>query len=217
MEYGMTFNVVCETDASAGRALATRRGAGRARHLNARLLWLQQLCAEGVVQVRARLGEHNEADLGTEMVDLRRMTSLSKGTLLRPPMGWSSWMVAATFSAVAEAAKDCRVLIWNVRNMCETGGWFWICVGMVIVILTVLSGGPFANPISEDCSRRRPTRILRGDVQWKMSSSIMRRCPDPDSEWNLIANDAELRIRDLQESSGRQRGQSCLCENSAEY
>ena len=74
VEYGMTFNVVCETDASAGRALATRRGVGRVRHLDARLLWLQQLCAEGVVEVRARLGEHHEADLETKMVDQRRMT-----------------------------------------------------------------------------------------------------------------------------------------------
>ena len=48
VEYGMTFNVVCETDASAARAMATRRGVGRVRHLDARLLWLQQLCAEGV-------------------------------------------------------------------------------------------------------------------------------------------------------------------------
>ena len=31
--------------------------------------------------------------------------------------------------------------------MCEMSGWFWICVGKVIVILMVLSGGPFANPL----------------------------------------------------------------------
>ena len=129
VELGLTFNVVCETDASAGRAMATRRGVGRLRHLVARLLWLQQLCAEGVVQVRAGLGELNETDLGTKMVDLRQMTSLLKGTPIRPQKGWSSWMVAATLPAVAEAAKDCRVLVWNARNMCETSGWFWICVG----------------------------------------------------------------------------------------
>ena len=158
VEYGLTLTVVCETDASAERAMATRLGVGRARDLDVRLLWLQQLCAEGVMEVRARPGEHNEADLGTKMVDLRRMISLFKGTPLRPPMGWSSWMVAATLSAVAEAAKDCRVLIWDVRNMCETSGWFWIGVGMVIVILTVLSGGLSANPISDDCSRQKDRR-----------------------------------------------------------
>ena len=105
VEYGMTFNVVCETDASAGRAMAARRGVGRVHHLDARLLWLQQLCAE--VEVRARPGKHNEADVGTKMVDLRQMTSLLKGTLLRPPTGWSSWTVATTLPAVAEAAKYC--------------------------------------------------------------------------------------------------------------
>ena len=154
---GVMFNVVCETDASARRAMATRRGVGRVRRLDARLLWLQQLCAEGVLEVRARLGEHNEADLGTEMVGLRRMTSLLKGTPLRPPMGWSSWMVATTLSAVAETATYFRVLIWNVSNMCETSGWFRICVGMVMAILTVVSGGPLANPISDDCSRQKET------------------------------------------------------------
>ena len=41
--------------------------------------------------------------------------------------------------------------------MCETSGWFWICVGMVIAILTVLSGGPFANPILDDCSWQKET------------------------------------------------------------
>ena len=69
VEFGLTFNVVCETDPSAGRAMATRRGVGRVRHLDARLLWLHQLCAGGVVQVQAKPGEHNEADLGTKMVD----------------------------------------------------------------------------------------------------------------------------------------------------
>ena len=194
VEFGLTFNVVCETDASAGRAMATRRGVGHVRHLDARLLWLQQLCAEGVVQVRARPGELNEANLGTKIVDLRRMTSLLKLTSLRPPMGWSSWMVAATLPTVAEASKDCRVLIWNVSNMCEMSDWFWICVGMAIVILMVLSGRPIANPIGQmtEVSRRRPTRMLRNYVQWKMNSSIMRRYPNPDSAWSLIAYDAEL-------------------------
>ena len=59
-------------------------------------------------------------------------------------MSSSSWnlrMVAASFSEV-EAARDSRVSIWNVRNVCETNGWIWICVGMVIAILTVSSGAP---------------------------------------------------------------------------
>ena len=55
-------------------------------------------------------------------------------------------MVAATLTAFAEAAKDCRVLVWNVRNMCETSACSG-SVGMVIVILTVLFVGLFSSPI----------------------------------------------------------------------
>ena len=126
----MTFNVVCETDASTGRAVATRRGVGCVRHLDARLLWRQQLCADGVVEVRAGPGEHNEADLGTKMVDLRRMTSLLKGTPLRPPMGWSSWMVATTprgcrgskrFPCIDLEREEHVRGEWLVLDLCENG------------------------------------------------------------------------------------------------
>ena len=45
MVYGLTLKVVCETDASAGRATATRRGVGRVCHLDARLLWRLEVAA----------------------------------------------------------------------------------------------------------------------------------------------------------------------------
>ena len=112
--------------------------------LRARLSWLQRLWAERVVHWCLRSsqpGEHNEADLESKKID---STLLSKGTHLRPPMSSSSWslrLVAASFPEV-EAARDCRVSIWNVKNTCKTNGWFWICAGMVIAILTVLSGVP---------------------------------------------------------------------------
>ena len=51
MENWPTLKVVCETDASVRQVMATRCGVGRVRHLDARLLWLQQLCAEGVVEM----------------------------------------------------------------------------------------------------------------------------------------------------------------------
>ena len=142
------------------------------------------------MDVRARLRELNEADLGTRMVDVRRMTSLLKGTPLRPPMGWSSWMVATTLLAVAEAAKDCRALIWVTRNMCETSGWFWVCVGMVIAILTVLSGGLSANPISDDCSRQKTDRnaccIATSNCEVELNTDREEGIQDPDSVRTLL-------------------------------
>ena len=156
----MTLKMMGKTDVTAGRAMAARRGVGRAHHLDARLSWLQQLCAEGVVHWclrSSRPGEHNEADLELKMID---STLLLKGTPLRPPMSsmsWSSRMVAASFTAVAGAARDCRVSTWNVRNVCEANGWFRICAGMVIAILTVLSGVPPGISISDDCSQQKET------------------------------------------------------------
>ena len=163
----MTLRMKGKTDVTAGRAMAARRGVGRVHHLDARLSWLQLLWAEGVVHWclrSSRPGEHNEADLESKKID---STLLLKGTPFRPPMSSSSWslrMVAASFSEV-EAARDSRVSIWNVRNVCETNGWFWICVGMVIVILTVLSGVPSFPFQMTAVSRRRPPRTLRGDVK----------------------------------------------------
>ena len=126
-----------KTDLTAGRATAARREVGRVHHLDARL-WLQRLWAEGVMESQFWPEEHNEADLESTKID---STLLLEGTPLRPPMSsmsWSSRMVAASFTVVAEAARDCRVAIWTVSNTCETDGWFRICVGKVIAILTVL-------------------------------------------------------------------------------
>ena len=120
----MTLKMKGKTDVTAGRATAARRGVGRVHHLDARFSWLQQSWAEGAVHWCLRSsqpGEHNEADLESKKFD---STLLLKGAPLRPPMSSSSWslrMVAASFTAI-EAARDCRVSIWNVRNMCETNG-----------------------------------------------------------------------------------------------
>ena len=59
----MTLKMMGETDVTAGRATAARRGVGRVHHLDARLSWLQRLWAEGVMESQFRPGEHNEADL----------------------------------------------------------------------------------------------------------------------------------------------------------
>ena len=86
----------------------------------------------------------------------------------------------------AEAAKDCRVWIWNVKNMYETSGWFWICVAMVIAILTVLSGGPFAKPISDDCRRQKETdenaawrRPMKNELKHHQKVSRSGLCVEP--------------------------------------
>ena len=101
--------VVCETDPSAGRAMATRRSGG---------------CSSCAQKAWSKFFPGLEST--TRQTWEQRWTSLLKGTHLRPPKGWSSWMVARTLTVVAEAAKDCRVLIWNVRRVAGSGSvWEW--------------------------------------------------------------------------------------------
>ena len=156
-----------KTDVTAWRAMAARRGVGRVHHLDARLSWLQRLWAEGVVHWCLRSSpawKQQRGRLESKMID---SALLFKGTPFRPPMSSSSWslrMVAASFPQV-EAARDSHVSIWNVRNVCETNGWFWTCVGTVIAILTMLSG--VASRISiPDLQKREDLQTLLELVQF---------------------------------------------------
>ena len=97
-------------------------------HLDARLLWLQQLCAEGVVEVRAKPWRAQRGRLGNKDGRFEANDFAFERNTFLPPMGWSSWMVATTLTAVAEAAKGlpCVVLRreehvrdeWLVLDLC---------------------------------------------------------------------------------------------------
>ena len=93
----MTLRMKSKTDVTAGCATAARRGVGRVHHLDARLSWLQQLWAEGVVHWCMHSswpGAQKEADLESKMID---STLLLKGTPIRPPMGSSSRSLRSKF------------------------------------------------------------------------------------------------------------------------
>ena len=53
-------------DASAGRGVALRRGAGRIRHIATPTLWVQKLTQDGKIKVTKVPGATNPADLGTK-------------------------------------------------------------------------------------------------------------------------------------------------------
>ena len=59
------------TDSSGAKALASRRGLGRPRHVEVRWLWLQQAVADGRFRVSKVLGTQNPADVPTKYKNLR--------------------------------------------------------------------------------------------------------------------------------------------------
>ena len=59
-----------ETDASAAKSYASRRGAGRIRHVEVRWLWLQKAVADGRFKLVKIAGGDNPADVLTKYKSL---------------------------------------------------------------------------------------------------------------------------------------------------
>ena len=59
---GVTTHERVWTDSNAAKAIASRRGHGKTRHVELRYLWLQDVTKSGRVKVRRIPGEQNVAD-----------------------------------------------------------------------------------------------------------------------------------------------------------
>ena len=63
--------VQMNTDSSAAKSFASRRGSGRVRHIETKWLWLQQAVAEGRFRMRKIKGSSNPADVCTKYLTRR--------------------------------------------------------------------------------------------------------------------------------------------------
>ena len=68
--------IVVHTDATTGRAIATRRGLGKVRHVALHLLWVQQRVQKGEVIIKKVKSADNPADLFTKHVPANRLNEL---------------------------------------------------------------------------------------------------------------------------------------------
>jgi hypothetical protein len=67
-ELGLKINVVLHTDSSGAKSMASRRGAGRVRHIETKWLWLQAAVANGLIKLEKVAGTVNPADLMTKFL-----------------------------------------------------------------------------------------------------------------------------------------------------
>jgi hypothetical protein len=65
-------------DSSAGRALAVRCGFGRVKHIDVRLLWLQQVLEQRRLTLEPVTSRENPADVGTKPVSAGRLEELCR-------------------------------------------------------------------------------------------------------------------------------------------
>ena len=80
LDLGEKVGINLNTDASAAKAIASRRGLGKLRHLAVHLLWLQQRVAVKDLSISKVKGDSNPADLLTKHVGrellLRHLTTI---------------------------------------------------------------------------------------------------------------------------------------------
>ena len=74
--FGPALPVRARLDSSSARALLQRRGVGRVRHLDARVLWAQELVERRAVVIATVRGADNEADIGTKLLPGPRLSQL---------------------------------------------------------------------------------------------------------------------------------------------
>ena len=78
-DLGVTTQVRVWTDSNAAKAIASRRGFGKTRHVELRYLWLQEMTKSGRVKIRRILGEQNLADHLTKGKAWHQIETLIRG------------------------------------------------------------------------------------------------------------------------------------------
>ena len=78
-DLGVTTQVRVWTDSNAAKAIASRRGLGKTRHVELRYLWLQEMTKSGRVKMRRIPGEQNLADHLTKEKAWHQIEKLIRG------------------------------------------------------------------------------------------------------------------------------------------
>ena len=74
-DLGRPLGCILYGDASASRGMASRRGAGKIRHIETQALWLQRAVTTKNIIIRAIAGKINSADLGTKHLSISEITA----------------------------------------------------------------------------------------------------------------------------------------------
>ena len=81
--FGLPLGLRALTDSAANNAMAHRLGVGKVRHLETKVLWLQQLVYRGLLTMTWKAGRFNNADLGTKVLQKARFQELVEMAGLR--------------------------------------------------------------------------------------------------------------------------------------
>ena len=75
-DMGLDLSIVLNTDSSAAKGIATRKGLGKVKHLETRTLWVQEKVDQGIIRVKKVDGAHNVADMLTKYLSAAKLQLL---------------------------------------------------------------------------------------------------------------------------------------------
>ena len=81
-DLGETVEIKIGVDASVGKAMASRRGLGRAKHEQVQHLWVQSLVQEGSIVSTKIPGEEKRSDMMTKHLTAAKQNELRWGTCI---------------------------------------------------------------------------------------------------------------------------------------
>ena len=84
---GMVLGLRTLSDSAANNAMTHRLGVGRVRHLEVKVLWLQQMVYKGLLTMTWQAGKDNNSDLGTKVLTKQRFQDLVHSCGLRAREG----------------------------------------------------------------------------------------------------------------------------------
>ena len=81
-DMGVDIDVELNTDASAAKGIASRKGVGRVRHIEVHQLWVQAKVSKGDIAINKVRGEDSIADILTKFVDREKIDHAIKNAEL---------------------------------------------------------------------------------------------------------------------------------------
>ena len=128
------------SDSNAGRAIATRIGSGKVRHLQIRDLWVQERVRLGELQLGRVDTESNRSDLGTKHLDGKRVLKLLEMSNLRLLTKGLAAGVGVTFTEAAEHGdKQCSAAADDEVES-NIGSIVLAMIVFIIVLVLVVKG-----------------------------------------------------------------------------
>ncbi|CAK0873283.1 unnamed protein product, partial [Prorocentrum cordatum] len=128
------------SDSNAGRAIATRIGSGKVRHLQIRDLWVQERVRLGELQLGRVDTESNRSDLGTKHLDGKRVLKLLEMSNLRLLTKGLAAGVGVTFAEAAEHGdKQCSAAADDEVES-NIGSIVLAMIMFIIVLVLVVKG-----------------------------------------------------------------------------